>query len=122
MILQDLVDDIGETCNIGVLHDFDYVHLQRIECQWPLRMHQDIGTRMPAHTVPGGKVLLASEETKLKDRKKQYRELLDKKKEIEGKLSNNQISLPASSELPYRFSTRGERCWRRSACTDPCRA
>ena len=59
VILQDLVDDIGETCNIGVLHDFDYVHLQRIECQWPLRMHQDIGTRMPAHTVPGGKVLLA---------------------------------------------------------------
>ena len=58
-ILQDLVDDIGETCNIGVLHDLDYVHLQRIECQWPLRLNHDAGTRMPAHAVPGGKVLLA---------------------------------------------------------------
>ena len=58
-ILQDLVDDIGETCNVGVLHDLDYVYLQRIECQWPLRLHQDVGTRMPAHTVSGGKVMLA---------------------------------------------------------------
>src|SRR5882672_5625193 len=59
LILQDLVDDIGETCNVGVLHDLDYVYLQRIECQWPLRLHQEVGTRMAAHTVSGGKVLLA---------------------------------------------------------------
>jgi len=59
LILQDLVDDIGETCNVGVLHDLDYVYLQRIECEWPLRLHQEVGTRMPAHTVSGGKVLLA---------------------------------------------------------------
>jgi DNA-binding IclR family transcriptional regulator len=59
VILRDLVDDIGETCNVGVLNDLDYVYLQRIECQWPLRLHQEVGTRVPAHTVSGGKVLLA---------------------------------------------------------------
>ena len=59
VILQDLVDDVGETCNIGALCDLDYVYLQRIECQWPLRLHQEVGARMPAHTVSGGKVLLA---------------------------------------------------------------
>ena len=67
-ILQDLVEDIGETCNIGLLHDFDYVYLQRIECTWPLRLHQDVGTRVPAHTVSGGKLLLANLEPTLSRR------------------------------------------------------
>jgi IclR family transcriptional regulator, acetate operon repressor len=60
VILQDLVDDIGETCNVGVIDDLDYVYLQRIECQWPLRLHHDVGLRVPAHSVSGGKVLMAS--------------------------------------------------------------
>ena len=59
LILQDLVDDIGETCNVGVLDDLDYVFLQLIECRWPLRLHQEVGTRIAAHTVSGGKLLLA---------------------------------------------------------------
>jgi IclR family acetate operon transcriptional repressor len=59
LILQDLVDDIGETCNVGVLDDFDYVFLQLVECKWPLRLYQEVGTRIAAHTVSGGKLLLA---------------------------------------------------------------
>lgn len=59
VILEDLVEDIGETCNIGVLRDLDYIYLQRIECQWPLRLHHEVGHRVPAHAVSGGKVLLA---------------------------------------------------------------
>lgn len=59
LILRELVEDTGETCNVGVLHDLDYVLLQRIECNWPLRLHQDVGTSIPAHTVSGGKLLLA---------------------------------------------------------------
>lgn len=67
-ILKSLVHDIGETCNIGVLDGTDYVYLQRIECDWPLRMHMEIGSRMGAHTVSGGKVLLAHLDTKLRQR------------------------------------------------------
>jgi DNA-binding IclR family transcriptional regulator len=59
VVLQDLVEDIGETCNVGVLSELDYVYLQRIECHWPLRLHQEVGMRVPAHTVSGGKLLLA---------------------------------------------------------------
>lgn len=58
-ILRELVEDIGETCNVGVLDGLDYVYLQRIECHWPLRLQMEIGSRMDAHTVSGGKVLLA---------------------------------------------------------------
>ena len=57
--MQEVVDEVGETCNIGVLDGLDYVYVERIECQWPLRLHIDVGTRAPAHCLAGGKVLLA---------------------------------------------------------------
>jgi DNA-binding IclR family transcriptional regulator len=74
-ILQDLVDEIGETCNVGVLDDFDYVYLQRIECHWPLRLHQEAGERMGAHCVSGGKVLLAHLDEALRARLLRSRKL-----------------------------------------------
>lgn len=58
-ILQDLVSDIRETCNIGVLDGLDFVYLERIECDWPLRVHLAAGSRVPAYCTSGGKVLLA---------------------------------------------------------------
>lgn len=59
-ILRGLVEDIGETCNTGALDGFDYVHLQRVECSEPLRLRLEVDSRMPAHCVSGGKVLLAN--------------------------------------------------------------
>lgn len=58
-ILQRLVDDVRETCNIGVLRGLDYVYVERIECDWPLRMHLQAGSSIPAHCSSAGKVLLA---------------------------------------------------------------
>ena len=58
-ILADLVDDVNETCNIGVLDDLEYVYLERIECKWPLRTHLGAGSRVSAYGTSGGKTLLA---------------------------------------------------------------
>ena len=58
-VMQELVDELGETCNIGVLDGLDYVYVERIECAWPLRIHLEVGNRAPAHGLSGGKVLLA---------------------------------------------------------------
>jgi IclR family transcriptional regulator, acetate operon repressor len=58
-LMQDLVNELNETCNIGVLDGLDYVYLQRIECKWPLRMHLEAGARIPAHYNSGGKMMLA---------------------------------------------------------------
>jgi DNA-binding IclR family transcriptional regulator len=58
-ILADLVDDLNETCNIGVLDDLEYVYLERIECKWPLRTHLGAGSRVSAYGTSGGKTLLA---------------------------------------------------------------
>jgi IclR family acetate operon transcriptional repressor len=61
-LLQALVDDLKETCNIGVLDGLDYVYLARIECKWPLRTHLAAGSRIAAHMVSGGKMLLSLQE------------------------------------------------------------
>jgi DNA-binding IclR family transcriptional regulator len=74
-ILRELVNDIGETCDVGVLDDLDYVYLQRIECDWPLRLDVEIGSRLDAHSVSGGKVLLANLDASLRGRLLRSRKL-----------------------------------------------
>jgi DNA-binding IclR family transcriptional regulator len=64
-VMQEVVDEVGETCNIGVLEGLDYIYVERIECQWPLRLHLEVGKRAPANCLAGGKVLLAYLEPKL---------------------------------------------------------
>jgi len=75
-VLRDLVDDVGETCNIGVLEGLDYIYIERIECEWPLRIHLEVGNRSPAHCLSGGKVLLAALEPKLRARLLKSRKLV----------------------------------------------
>ena len=58
-VLQELVDDIQETCNMGVLNGIDFLYLERIECAWSLRVHLQAGSRVPAYCTSGGKALLA---------------------------------------------------------------
>ena len=57
--LRELVDELGETCNIGVLEGLDYVYIDRIESKWPLRIHLEVGYRAAVNCIAGGKVLLA---------------------------------------------------------------
>jgi DNA-binding IclR family transcriptional regulator len=59
VLLQNLVDDVKETCSIGVLDGLDYIHLARIEAKWPLRAHLEAGSRMASHAVSGGKLMLS---------------------------------------------------------------
>lgn len=58
-VLTALVDETGETCNVGVLDGGDFVYIERIECEWSLRVHLVAGSRVRAHSTSGGKVMLA---------------------------------------------------------------
>jgi DNA-binding IclR family transcriptional regulator len=75
-VLQDLVDEVGETCNVGVLEGLDYIFVDRVECQWPLRFHLEVGYRQPAHCIAAGKVLLAYLEPELRARLLRSRKLV----------------------------------------------
>lgn len=58
-ILQDVVAQVGETCNIGMLDGYELVYIDRVECNWPLRVQLRPGSRVPAHCTAMGKLLLA---------------------------------------------------------------
>lgn len=58
-VLQRLVDDIGETCNISMLDGDRLVYFDRVETQSPLRMNLQPGSHVPLHCTSGGKLLLS---------------------------------------------------------------
>ena len=58
-ILKSLVTEIGETCNLTLLDGTEVVYLDRVEAAWPLRLHFQTGSRVPAHASASGKLLLA---------------------------------------------------------------
>ena len=58
-VLRDLVASVGETCNIGVLDRDEVVYIDRVECDWPLRLQYGPGSRVPVHATAIGKLLLA---------------------------------------------------------------
>lgn len=57
--LQALASEVGETVNVTVLHGNEVVYIDRVECQWPLRHHLQIGSRVPIHCGASGKLFLS---------------------------------------------------------------
>lgn len=58
-ILRQLVEDVGETCNLAMLRKGEVVYLDRVEAEWPLRLHLPVGGTVPPHCSASGKLLLA---------------------------------------------------------------
>ena len=58
-VLRNLVDEIGESCNITALSGDEIVYLDRVETPEPLRFHLHPGSRVPCHATASGKMLLA---------------------------------------------------------------
>lgn len=59
-ILSELVDTIGETCNLTTMAGTEVLYLDRVETRWPLRLALEPGSRVPLHCTSSGKLLLAS--------------------------------------------------------------
>lgn len=58
-VLRALVDEIGETCNLTMLVGSEIVYIDRVETDWPLRMHLAPGSHVPSHCTATGKLLLS---------------------------------------------------------------
>jgi len=58
-VLEHLVGKVRETANLGVLDGAKVVYIERVECDWPLRLQIRVGSRMPAYCTGIGKLLLA---------------------------------------------------------------
>lgn len=58
-ILSDLVARVGETCNLTGLDGHEVRYIERVEADWPLRLHFEAGSRVPIHCTASGKLYLA---------------------------------------------------------------
>ena len=79
-ILVELVGDVEETCNVGMLDGTDVIYLDRVECHWPLRIRLTAGSRVEAYPTAIGKLLLANLDARARRRalsKIQFRKLTE---------------------------------------------
>ena len=60
LILESLVEQIGETCNFTMHVGHNVLYLDRVESRWPLRLHLEPGSRVPLHCTASGKLFLAA--------------------------------------------------------------
>lgn len=58
-VLRDLVDEVGESCNITALSGNEVVYLDRVETPEPLRFYLRPGSRVPVHCSASGKMILS---------------------------------------------------------------
>jgi DNA-binding IclR family transcriptional regulator len=58
-VLEQLVARVNESCNLGVPDRLEVVYVARVECNWPLRLHLGVGSRVPLHCTATGKLFLA---------------------------------------------------------------
>lgn len=58
-VLRQLVDRVGESCNLTALSGSEVLYLDRVETSAPLRFYLHPGSRVPVHCSASGKLLLA---------------------------------------------------------------
>lgn len=58
-IVQEVAEQIGETCILGVIVGREFVYLERADAEHYPRIYLETGSRIPAHCTSGGKVMLA---------------------------------------------------------------
>lgn len=58
-VMKRLVEEIGETCNFNILDGNKVMYLDRIETSAPIRLHIDLGMRVPLHCTASGKLFLS---------------------------------------------------------------
>jgi IclR family transcriptional regulator, acetate operon repressor len=59
VVLRQLVEELGESCNITALNGSEVMYLDRVETAAPLRFYLHPGSRVPAHCSASGKMFLA---------------------------------------------------------------
>lgn len=58
-ILQQLVNEIGETCNLAMRMRDQSIYIDRVESRWPLRLNLEPGSLVPLHCTASGKLFLS---------------------------------------------------------------
>ncbi len=68
VILEALVEEVGETCNISIPDGMRMIYAERVEAHWPLRVQLPVGTSVPMHCTASGKLYLSQIEAPMSAR------------------------------------------------------
>ena len=60
IVLEDLVRDVGATCNIVVYEGSIGTYFDRVEANWPCSIKFKFGSKVPLYCTAGGKLYLSS--------------------------------------------------------------
>jgi IclR family acetate operon transcriptional repressor len=67
-LLERLADSVGEAANLVLLDGSELIYIDRVDTAWPLRLKFDVGTHVPIHCTAAGKLLLALQPKRARDR------------------------------------------------------
>jgi IclR family transcriptional regulator, acetate operon repressor len=67
-ILEELVEKLGETCNLTIPNGHHVMYLDRVESSWPLRINLHAGSKVPLYASASGKLFLAYSQKRMRDR------------------------------------------------------
>jgi len=67
-ILEELVERVGETCNLTIPNGHLVMYLDRVESAWPLRINLHAGSKVPLYASASGKLFLAHSPKRMRDR------------------------------------------------------
>lgn len=67
-ILESVAGAAQEACNLAMLDGNAIVYLDRVDAAWPLSIHFEVGSRVPIHCTATGKLLLALQPKRVRDR------------------------------------------------------
>lgn len=68
IILERLAEQAKEACNISMLDGHRLTYIDRVDMAWPLRMSFDVGSHVPIHCTASGKLLLALQRKRVRQR------------------------------------------------------
>ncbi len=67
-VLQRLAERAREACNLVLLDGIELTYIDRVDTDWPLRLRFEIGSHVPMHCTASGKLLLALQPKRVRDR------------------------------------------------------
>lgn len=67
-VLRRLAEKVGEACNIVLLDGGQLTYIDRVDTEWPLRIRLEVGSHVPVHCTATGKLLLALQPKRVRDR------------------------------------------------------
>jgi DNA-binding IclR family transcriptional regulator len=59
-ILEQLTEQIGETCGIAIPNGSEMVYYDRVQSDWPLQLNLQVGSHTPVWCTASGKLYLSS--------------------------------------------------------------